>query len=251
MAWIQMSHYADTLGMHVRCNVLLPVRDYWKEDASSYPVLWLLHGAYGNCDDWMRYTALERYAAEKGLMVVMPSAQNSSYMDMEHGGKYYTYITKELKEKIGRMFPASQKREENYLCGLSMGGWGSMMIGMANPQSYSAVGCFSAGIDFVEHILPDSLILDGKCPLYQDVRSNARLIASGKAPKVRIYLAMGEQDKLLPYARRARDFFEGFPPETFDFTYVEAPGAHHWPFWEEQIKVYLDWLGLPDQEGIK
>lgn len=251
MAWIQMNHYADTLGMHVRCNVLLPVKDYWKDDTRPYPVLWLLHGAFGNCDDWMRFTALERYAAEKGLMAVMPSGQNSSYMDMQHGGRYYTYITKELKEKVARMFPASTRREDNYLCGLSMGGWGSMMIGMANPRQYSAIGCLSAGIDFVEHILPDSLILDGKCPLYQDVRRNARRIAAGEEPKVRVYMAMGAEDPLLKDARRARGFFEGFPEETFDFTYVEAPGTHNWPFWEEQLKAYLNWLAPSAQAGGK
>lgn len=249
MAWIDMSHYADTLQMNVRVNVLVPQPDYWKMDAAPYPVLWLLHGACGNSDDWLRFTAVERYAMEKGLMVVMPSAQNSSYLDMRRGGGYYTYIGQELYEKIGRFFPASRRREENFLCGYSMGGFGAMVLGMSRAGQYGAIGCLSAGIDFVERILPDSLILDGQCPLYADVRANARAVAAGDKPKVRVYLAMGTEDPLLPYARDAQAFFDGFQKETFDFTYTETKGGHDWAFWDGQLKAYLNWLKLPDRAG--
>ena len=72
--------------------------------------------------------------------------------------------------------------------------------------------------------------------------ADARLIAAGEEPKVRVYMAMGTEDPLLKHARRARGFFEGFPGDAFDFTYEEAPGTHSWPFWEEHLQRFLNWL---------
>ena len=45
----------------------------------SLPVLWLLHGTFGDSTDWIRKTSIERYAVERNLIVVMPSALNSNY----------------------------------------------------------------------------------------------------------------------------------------------------------------------------
>ena len=45
----------------------------------KYKVLWLLHGTFGDYSDWIRKSMIEVYAAERDLIVVMPSAMNSNY----------------------------------------------------------------------------------------------------------------------------------------------------------------------------
>lgn len=252
MAWIQASYFSDALEMCVNCNVLLPVSDYNRKDLPRRKTLWLLHGAFGNCDDWMRRTSIERYAQKLNLAVVMPSAQLSSYMDMQHGGRFYTYISQDLPGKMRAMFPLSDKREDNYIAGLSMGGFGAMMLGMANPDTYSAIGCLSSGIDYVGGILPDRTVLGRVAYMqgYRDVRGNALLIARGEAPKVRVFMAVGQQDELLPAARVGQDFFRAFPPSAFDFTWQEGPGGHTWEFWDEYIQHFLLWLNLPEVPGL-
>ena len=99
MALARTRLFSDALGLCVTVDVILPQR---RDNAVNHklPVLWLLHGAFGNHADWIRRTSIERYVAPYGLAVVMPSAQNSCYCDMAHGGKYYTFISKELPKKL-------------------------------------------------------------------------------------------------------------------------------------------------------
>ena len=143
-ALTKMRLFSPTLGMCVTLDVVLPVR---KDHAPGHklPVLWLLHGAYGCHSDWLRLTSVIRYAAPYGLALVMPSAHNSGYTDMAHGQKFYTYISKELPETLPKMLNLSTRREDNFIAGLSMGGAGSMMIGLSHPERYAAIGCLSAG----------------------------------------------------------------------------------------------------------
>ena len=127
-ALTKMRLFSPALGMCVTLDIVLPVR---KDHAPGHklPVLWLLHGATGCHSDWLRLTSVVRYAAPYGLALVMPSAHNSSYTDMAHGQKFYTYISKELPETLPKMLNLSTRREDNFIAGLSMGGAGSMMIG--------------------------------------------------------------------------------------------------------------------------
>ena len=106
----------------LRCNPS-PARDQADRHGrgragDKHPTLWLLHGASDNHTIWQRRTSIERYAAPLGLAVVMPNAHLSSYADMAHGGKYYTYISQELPEKMRAMFPLSDKREDNFIATL-------------------------------------------------------------------------------------------------------------------------------------
>lgn len=92
--------------------------------AQKYKVLWLLHGTFGDHSDWIRYTGIELYAKERNLMVVMPSALNSNYSNWENtmlGYNMYDFLTEELMPMVHHWFPASRRREDNFIAGLSMG----------------------------------------------------------------------------------------------------------------------------------
>lgn len=59
-------------------------------------VLTLLHG-YTNCgEDWLQMTAAARYAADNGLVLIIPDCDNSFYQNMVYGGAYYSFMTEEL-----------------------------------------------------------------------------------------------------------------------------------------------------------
>ncbi len=108
MAHIDCSFFSTSLKKNAHVIVFIPTVsaddyleeravDYYKEE-KRFPVLYLLHGSYGDCMDWSRFTGIERYAQEKGIAVIMPSGENSSYVNMESGEAYLTYITRELPE---------------------------------------------------------------------------------------------------------------------------------------------------------
>ncbi|MBQ4640193.1 MAG: hypothetical protein IJB69_06740 [Clostridia bacterium] len=251
MAFARTRLFSDALGLCVTVDVILPQR---RDNAQNHklPVLWLLHGAFGNHADWIRRTSIERYAAPFGLAVVMPSAQNSCYTDMAHGGKYYTFISEELPRKMRTLFNFSEKREDNFIAGLSMGGAGSMMIGLANPECYSAIGCLSAGAVNYKgsfHQGRRRELTIGDQPLknsYLDVYGNAEKIVKESLPCPRIFHACGEDDFLLPCAQDTRDFFRAFPGNPFSYEYLSAPGAHTWEFWDAHIQDFIRFLNLPD-----
>ena len=90
-------------------------------------------------------TCIERYALSHGVAVVMPDAQLSSYADMLHGGKFFTYIADELPEIMRGFFPISAKREETFICGSSMGGYGALKIGLSRPERFGVIGSLSSG----------------------------------------------------------------------------------------------------------
>jgi S-formylglutathione hydrolase FrmB len=128
MAFIQCNFHSDTLGMASSMNVILPQPATTQIGMSSgnrkekYPVLYLLHGCSDDHTIWGRRTSIERYAAGLDLIVVMPNVHRSYYTDMKSGGKYWTFISKELPQIVKSFFPASEKRQDTFVAGLSMGG---------------------------------------------------------------------------------------------------------------------------------
>lgn len=123
MALIQCTINSRALGMNTDINVVLPEATFTTEDHPSFPVLYLLHGGLDNFTNWQRYTMVEKYATDHNLVVVMPSAALSFYNDMVYGQNYYSYVAIELPQYVKSTFPVSDKREDTFICGLSMGVW--------------------------------------------------------------------------------------------------------------------------------
>ena len=248
MALIHIGFFSEALGMCVNCDVVLPQTASGQIGMAAqardgrHPTLWLLHGASDDHTVWQRRTSIERYAAPLGLAVVMPAVQLSSYANMAHGGRFYDYVADELPKKMRTFFPLSDRREDNFIAGLSMGGAGCLKIGLANPEHYAAIGCLSAGAsNFRKSNLDNPAWVRRNRMTYgdralegteEDVLGNARRIVSEGRPAPRIFHAVGGDDFLLENARQTRDFFQSLEGNPFDYTYLEAPGAHTWEFWD-------------------
>jgi putative tributyrin esterase len=268
MALIHANFFSESLGMCVACDVILPQRATKQIGmaasvrADKHPTLWLLHGASDNHTIWQRRTSIERYAAPLGLAVVMPNVHLSSYADMKHGGKYYTYVSQELPRIMRAMFPLSDKREDNYIAGLSMGGAGCMKIGLNNPENYAAIGCFSAGaVNRSIKLTPEraqrmemtygTTNLDELQGTVEDVFGAARRILNENLPRPRIFHSIGSEDFILDSAHETRDFFTALPGNPFDYHYEEHPGAHTWEYWDEHIQDFLRFIDLKPVQDIR
>lgn len=263
MALMQVDYFSETLRMACQANVILPQKEQGIGVTGSgggerYPVLWLLHGASDDHTIWLRRTSIERYVAPLGIAVVMPSAHLSSYSNMAHGPAYKDYFLKELPALMGEMFPLSGRREDNFIAGLSMGGFGSLKLGLSAPDQFAAIGCFSAG-NFVRSGRPrqPSPRLSGKpsrqmalygtenmaevvgSPEFDLYTIAENAIASGK-PLPRIFHACGRSDWGIENARATAGWFEAH--REFDYLYKEGEGVHDWAFWDEWIQHFLRWL---------
>ena len=267
-ALLRVHFYSDVLNLCVSADVILPQRkDLTK--GHRLKCLWLLHGMYGNHNDWTRKTALERYVTGLGLAVVMPSGLNSCYVDMAHGGSYYTFITEELPAKMRTFLPISDRREDNFIAGLSMGGRGTIKFAVNFPEKFAAAATLSAApVDFSE-LAPGAkgAFRDTEEPRLRETIKNAggleayinseenvwaildRYAAGGEAELAklpRLMFACGEDDHLYENFSIFRAHCEeaGIPAEWFTL-----PGyKHEWRFWDAAIQHALTFFGL-DEEG--
>lgn len=257
MAFLQMTYFSRALGKTTRMNLFLPeyAEGPWK-------VLWLLHGWSEDCTAWQRYSSAERYTDPLQMAVVMPDAHLSFYNDMVHGPKYFTHITEELPEMVSRMFPISRKREDNFIAGLSMGGYGAMKIALTLPEQYAGAGCFSAS-NFAAAFADKNSKLRMDDPQWlgwmddifgeefehlpgsrQDLAALAdRLLAEGR-PAPAVYHCIATGDGGYENAQIMRRYFESRKGDPFRYRYSEGPGIHDWRFWDAHMEECLQHFGL-------
>jgi len=261
MAFLDVHAFSDALGLQVSFYVLLPqpakrqIGVAGGEAQAKYPVLWLLHGLSDDHTIWLRRTSIERYAAEKNLAVVMPAAGRSFYQDMPSGANYWTFLTEELPALCRAWFPLSAKREDNFVAGLSMGGYGALRMGLAKPDRYAAAASLSGALDVKRRLLAadkqggrlskaeligifgEKLSVDGTdADLFFLAQ---RAAATGPTPE--LYLCCGTEDELLGDNRK---FHRHLDAVHYQHTYEEGPGAHEWGYWDTQIRRVLKWLPL-------
>ncbi|MDU2778559.1 MAG: alpha/beta hydrolase-fold protein, partial [Staphylococcus epidermidis] len=132
MAHITLNYLSKTLGMHQMINVILPEdKSYFdtNENAKPLKTMLLLHGLSSDTSSYMRYTSIERYANTHQLAVVMPNADHSFYSNMAYGHSYYDYIL-EVYDYVHQILPLSKKREDNFIAGHSMGGYGAIKFAL-------------------------------------------------------------------------------------------------------------------------
>lgn len=245
MAHIHADIFSSALGQCAALEVILP-QGSGKE---TYPVLYLLHGLSDDQSCWLRRTSIERYAEERGIAVVMPDADVSFYTDMKYGKNYWTYVSEELPAICRDLFPRiSQKREDTFAAGLSMGGYGAFKLGLRNPQRFAAVASLSGALDMValvgrKEIQPPEFwnnIFGSPEELAgsdNDLFALARKIKSGDCPQ--LFACCGTSDFLYGDNQNALACFraQGLP-----ITYEEGEGVHNWIFWDRWIQRILQWL---------
>lgn len=249
MALVSVHYRSDQLKKTV--EILLAVPDCsaaFTRPLSEYPVVYLLHGLSEDASSWIRKSNAERYALERGLVLVMPSVDRSMYCDGVLGQNYFTYLTRELPEYLGKVFGLSRRREQNYIMGFSMGGFGAARAALTYPERYAAWGSLSGMVDLAPMLLrlDDSTreefpFLAAEAGRVNTTPLNPVNLIDAKAQKdLRGYLACGLEDDLLICTRRFQEASEkaGVPNR---FVYV--PGRRHdWTFWEEQLPQFFDFV---------
>ena len=266
MALIQCKLFSKELFRSVNVNVVLPLPDsgncffesatQFPHDGKKYQVLWLLHGFSADESDWQRFSRIEGYAQEKNIAVVMPDGYNSMYANNPWGGNYYNYYTQELPRMLRSFLPLSDRREDNFIAGLSMGGGGAFKAALLNPSQYGAAASLSGGlmpidnIDTPGDVSPYTALWSKNVygmnneyykPEEHDIRTilKNQLEAGVELPK--LYQCCGTEDFIYISNVAFRDYARSLG---VDLTYEEGPGVHNFDFWDPYIRKILDWLPL-------
>ena len=252
MALINIKFASEVLGRNTDINVIIPqkntagqigIENNAKDD--RYKCLLLLHGLSDDNTIWLRRTSIERYASEKGIAVIMPSADRSFYTNMRYGDRYFDFISEEVLKVAREFLPISDKREDNFVAGLSMGGYGALKIGLRKPDKFAACAGLSSVID-AKKLLEERSMDIVECIFGQDrnVKDEDNLYflaeATDKSPlKPRVYMGVGTEDFLYEDNQLFKAYFEKFD---YDYTYRESEGTHCWKFWDEYIQYVLNWM---------
>ncbi len=262
MALIQCNFFSMSLARTVPIQVVLPTDKMVfpgqpQPEEKPLKTLYLLHGIFGNYTDWVSGTRLQSWAQDRDLCVVMPSGDNSFYVDNPVSGAMYgTFISKDLVEFTRKSFPLSGRREDTFIGGLSMGGFGSIVNALQHPETFSAVCALSSAL-ILDSMMANTEYTDFLMTnkgYYESVFGDLTKVRGGRndydalaeqvakaGPKPKFYMACGTEDGLIAPNRVFRDHLKALG---FDVTWEEGPGVHDWNFWDAYILKALEWLPL-------
>lgn len=256
VALLRCDFFAETLGLGTSMTVLLPQPSAGQIGVSGGgvrpdpPVLYLLHGLSDDDTAWTRYTSIERYVEPLGLAVVMPQVHRSFYADEATGHRFWTFLSTELPELVHRFFRVSTRREDTFVAGLSMGGYGAFKWALREPHRFAAAASLSGALDIADR--------SRRGDWNEDPPVMARVFAdrpvagtpddllwlldrADPAGLPALYQYCGTEDALYRENIAFRDTCsaKGIPLKVHF-----GPGDHQWSYWDSEIRAVLDWLPI-------
>jgi S-formylglutathione hydrolase FrmB len=283
------------LGVDKKYLVYLPA-GYEENPSKRYPVFYYLHGLTGNETNWVELGKLDTAADQLGLqaIVVMPDGDDSFYVDalasvdydacMKDGTglfipgkqpkgdtcvrarKYETYITKDLIQHVDATYRTIAKREARAIAGLSMGGFGALMLAMRHPDLFAAAASHS-GVDSLIYMGPFPY-QPGKVELMTDVKQwggpfveinrwmrglfgedvaywkqydPTTLVDKLQPGQLALYLDCGTEDGLALH-NGAAWLHDLLLAKKIDHAFYLGPGGHDFKFWQARVPESLKFL---------
>jgi S-formylglutathione hydrolase FrmB len=268
MARLQMDIFTEALRRPAHVNLILP-GDWMPQGAKDTPyyqrptkTLILLHGYTSDGSEWILNGNAEQLAHKYNLAIVAPNGENSFYLDGEGIGQAYgRLIGQELIDYLRKTFHLAEKREDTFIGGLSMGGFGALHTGLQYPENFSKVIALSSALIIyniagMKESDPNPVAnyhyyrsVFGDLDKVEESDNNPEVLArKGKAEGKTLpdlFMACGTEDFLLQENRRFRNFLtaEGIPVD-----YREGPGQHDWTFWNTYFEPGIRWA-LGEQEN--
>jgi putative tributyrin esterase len=256
MVHLRCDFFSEALSLSTSMTVILPqstttqIGMAGRAAQGPPPVLYLLHGLSDDDTIWTRRTSVERYVAPLGLAVVMPQVHRSFYVDEAYGGRFATFLTEELPDLVRTLFRVSERREDTFVAGLSMGGYGAVKWALQQPERFAAAASLSGALRVagarLHRVRPED-------PRMMDRVFGDREIAGGPddlswllrqrdaAELPDLYLCCGTEDPLLEDSVYFRDAcVDAGVPVTTSF----EPGEHEWDYWDAKIQDVLAWLPI-------
>lgn len=234
-------------------RVLLP-GNYGASEA-FYPVLYLLHGLFGSCDNWLELTGLTEYLRNREFIVVLPEGENNWYTDSAGvaRNKFESSFINEFIPAVERRYRISRGRRTRAVAGLSMGGFGALKFALKRPDLFVFAGSMSGAFEAPQltaanpgsdwEILRASVLEvfgaeNSAARIENDLFRIIRAIRPEKMSSVpAIYFDCGRRDGFL---KTNRELAKLLKEKNITFEYEEISGGHDWEYWDRQIRVILE-----------
>lgn len=262
MALVQFSFFSAALARITNFKIILPndEPDFIKMGNPHYErptkLLFLLHG-YSGCDtDWLYHTPIQEFSGKYNLAIVLPNGENAFYLDTkETGRKYGTFIGEELVNYVRETFGLSDKMEDTFIGGYSMGGFGALHTALAYNHTFGKVFAFSSALIIHQIAQMEQGTEDGiaNYDYYRQIFGDLKEVEQSEMnPEVLIgrimeendrlpelYLAVGTEDFLYGHNQDFKQFLE---EKQVLFEYHEGEGTHDFVFWNRYLEPAIQWL---------
>lgn len=190
----------------------------------GYPVVYLLHGAVADDEQWDLIgvdEAMDALLAEGRIppfLVVMPNEPADGARPDE---AFEKALVEELLPWVDEHYAARSGRTYRAIGGLSRGGNWAIRVGFKHWEHFAAIGGHSAPLFYGD---------EGRLTAWLEV------IPEGKMPA--IYLDIGQDDRNREPTRALENTLTdlGIPHEWHLF-----PGTHDESYWRSHLKEYLLW----------
>ena len=228
-----------------RANVVLP--DSYAKGQAAYPVLYLLHGAYGHYDDWLNKTPDKRLvpdlADQYNFIIVMPEGETFGfYLDspVNKTSQFETHIIEEVIPKIDGSYRTVASKQGRVITGLSMGGHGALYLATRHPDLFCAAGSMSGAVDIAGMTgytdeFKTVLGPRGATPDFYAANAVINMTDKMKENALPLIIDCGVDDFLLAYNR---DLHQRLVANKTPHDYSERPGAHTWDYWQNSLPFH-------------
>lgn len=241
MTLLNTSFKTNYLHTYFKTTIVIP-----DSGKANYKAVWLLHGYTADDTTWMRNVNIEKLADKYDLAIVMPEGRNAFYTDSNFI-PYYSFFIKELMPKVQDLLPISSKAEDNYVAGVSMGGYGALKFGLENPGKFSRIAAMSPVAD-IEHFRNNSkspmpintfdTIFDSPEKLHDNQLAN--ILKDVDTTDQKILQLCGDADFMhednIVLKDQLTDKFKT------NYTWMPVSGDHSWTTWSANIDQVLNWF---------
>jgi putative tributyrin esterase len=240
--------HSASLDRDMHYRVLLP-QSY--ENGGRFPVLYLLHGIYGDYKNWDARTGLENYAENLRIIIVMPDADDSWYTNSATVAtdKFEDYLAKDLIAEIDDKYRTLHDGHRRAIAGLSMGGYGAVKLAIKYPELFAFAGSLSGAFNAplnLDALRPDFRtklleVFGGQGgPTRQQNNVFVLLNAPHQNPYPYFYLACGSADFFL---ETNRALTQQLSSRNLAYEYHETAGGHAWEYWDQALQPLLRAVG--------
>ena len=229
-------------------NVVIVPKQYNAPDnfGGRYPVLYLLHGAYGCYNDWSHKANLDALSNKYNVIIVCPDGQDSWYFDSPIDPKmqFETYVSKELVNYIDSHYRTFANRYMRAITGLSMGGHGALFLAFRHPDVFWSCGSMSGNMDITQN--PDSWHIKDRLGEYDKNKQRwhdhavCSLVDQVKncplQPAQNIIIDDGLNDIFI---KNNIAMHEQLVEAGIDHDFTVRPGRHSWDYWVNSLDYHM------------
>jgi S-formylglutathione hydrolase FrmB len=288
--------FSAALGVRKHFVIYLPP-SYVARSARRYPVIYYLHGVTGQESDWVAMGNIDLIADSliaRGMpevILVMPDGDDAWYSDapadlgyaardadttQSHASptycvahsRYETYVAVDLVRHVDSTFRTRADRAHRAIAGLSMGGYGAMLIALGHPDFFAAAASHSGvlsplyagphpfvpparyaasfdslraawGNGFLWSTIAPALGPDTAGWFARDPARRAARLIGAHTPVPALFIDVGAQDGLVD---QSRAFAWELTRLGIPHAYAEWPGEHNWRYWYAHVGEILRWI---------